>query len=224
MVCLVCRKLRKVHRFSTCHIENSFRRVVTKPCLKPCFTYLIPTLSGKKERIDWNFCELRILNCTIKGFWICCFIWKRLHWNIVKSCLGLFNRINLFQWHWIVVLQLGDTIHKVWIAKIRFRELFISIVELQLTSVKQILTNGRSVKAIQQSNDSISLGSNWQLKKLTDWNAHNTIKWKYFEPAILKYSIHSDFSPSLFVSCGYWLFSLFAFPHWLRYQIKTLSN
>ena len=31
MVWLVCRKLREIHGFSTCHVENSFRRVVTNP-------------------------------------------------------------------------------------------------------------------------------------------------------------------------------------------------
>ena len=80
-----------------------------------------------------------------------------------------------------------------------FRELFISIVKLRLTSVKQIFTNGNSVKTIRQSNDLIGLGSNCRLKKLTDSNAHNTIKRKYFESAILKYAIYSDFSLSLFV-------------------------
>ena len=58
---------------------------------------------------------------------------------------------------------------------------------------------GRSIKTIQQSNDSIGLGSNCRLEKLTDSNAHNTIKRKYFESAILKYATHSDFSLSLFV-------------------------
>ena len=60
-----------------------------------------------------------------------------------------------------------------------FRELFILILKLRLTSVKQIFTNERSVKTIQQSNDLIGLGSNSRLKKLTDSNAHNTIKRKY---------------------------------------------
>ena len=57
---------------------------------------------------------------------------------------------------------------------------------------------GRSVKTIQQSSDLIGLGSNCRLEKLTDSNAHNTIKRKYFESAILKYAIHSDLRLSLF--------------------------
>ena len=59
-------------------------------------------------------------------------------------------------------------------------------MKLRLTLVKQIYTNGRSVKKIQQSNDLISLGSNCRYKKLTDLNVHNTIKRKYFESTILK--------------------------------------
>ena len=73
-------------------------------------------------------------------------------------------------------------------------------MKLRLTSGKQIFTNGRSVKTIQQSNDLIGLGSNCRLKKLTDSNAHNIIKRKYFETAILKNAIRSDFNLSLFVS------------------------
>ena len=69
-------------------------------------------------------------------------------------------------------------------SKYTFRDLFILIVKLRLTSVKKLFTNGRSVKTIQQSNDLIGLGSNCRLKKLTDSNAHNTIKRQYFESAI----------------------------------------
>ena len=72
----------------------------------------------------------------------------------------------------------------------------------RLTSVKQNFTNGKSLKTIQQSNDLIGLESNCRLKKLTDSNAHNTMKQKYFKSAILKYGIHSDFNLSLFV---YWV-------------------
>ena len=72
-------------------------------------------------------------------------------------------------------------------------------VEFTNKGTKQIFTIRRCVKAIQQSNDLIGLGSNCRLKKLTDSNAHNTIKRKYFESAILKYEIYSDFSLSLFV-------------------------
>ena len=71
-----------------------------------------------------------------------------------------------------------------------------------------MFTNGRSVKTIQQSNDLIGLGWNWRLKKLTNSNAHNTIKRKYFESAIFKYEIYSDFSLSLFVS---WVVFMYAF-------------
>ena len=81
----------------------------------------------------------------------------------------------------------------------------MSIVELRIASVKQIFTIGRSVKTIKKSNDLIGLGSNCRLKKLTDSNAHKTIKRKYFESAILKYAIHSDFSLSLFV---FWVYRL----------------
>ena len=77
-----------------------------------------------------------------------------------------------------------------------FHELFISIVKLQLTSVKQIFTNGKSVKTIQQSKDLIGLRSNYRLKKLTDSIAHNTPCLKYrlgihSEP-IRTIPIHSD--------------------------------
>ena len=44
-----------------------------------------------------------------------------------------------------------------------FRELFISIVKLELTSVKQVFTNGTSVKKIQQSIDLIGLD------QIADW-------------------------------------------------------
>ena len=73
-----------------------------------------------KKTIYWNFCELRILKFTIKGFWICGFIWKRLNRHIVELRLGLWNRRNLFQWRGIVVLRLSDAIYKIWIVKIRF--------------------------------------------------------------------------------------------------------
>ena len=72
-------------------------------------------------------------------------------------------------------------------------------MKLRSISVKKFFTIGRSVKTIKQCNDLIGLESNCRLKKLTDSNAHNTIKRKYFESAILKYAIHSDFSLSLFV-------------------------
>ena len=39
---------------------------------------------------------------------------------------------------------------------------------------------------------------------MTDSNAYNTIKRKYFESAILKYALHSDFSLSFFV---FWVVS-----------------
>ena len=100
------------------------------------------------------------------------------------------SRSFTIKWHSPLNLNRQDT----------FRELFISIVRFRLTSVKQICTNGRSVKTIQQSNDLIGLESNFWLKKLTNSNGHNAIKWKYFDSAILKYAIHSDFSLSLFVS------------------------
>ena len=48
--------------------------------------------------------------------------------------------------------------------------------EITINSSKKIFTNGKSVKTIQQSNDLIGLESNCRLKKLTDSNAHNTIK------------------------------------------------
>ena len=86
--------------------------------LYPSITILF--LPRKNETIDWNFCELRILKFTVKAFWICNFIWKQLHQNIVELRLWLFNRINLFQWRWIVVLRLSDTVHEIWIVKIRF--------------------------------------------------------------------------------------------------------
>ena len=50
------------------------------------------------------------------------------------------------------------------------------VSKLRLTSGKQIFTNGRSVKTIQQSNFLIGLGSNCRLKKVTDSNICNTIK------------------------------------------------
>ena len=81
-------------------------------------------LPKKKETIDWNFCELRILKFTIKGFWICNFIWKRLHRNIVGLRLGLFNRIKLFQCRWIVILRLIKTVYKIWIVKIHWKKNF----------------------------------------------------------------------------------------------------
>ena len=85
------------------------------------------------------------------------------------------------KWHSPLNLNRQDT----------FRELFISIVKSRLTSVKQMLTSGKSVKTIQQSNDWIGLESNCRLKKLTDSNTHNAIKRKYFKTTILKYAIHS---------------------------------
>ena len=154
----------------------------------------------KKETIDWNFCELRILKFTIEGFWICSFILKTI---ASKHCWIAFrtfqsykfvsmalNRSFTIKWHSPLNLYRQDT----------FRELFISTVKSRLTSVNQIFTNGKSVKTIQQSNDLIGLESNCRLKKLTYSNTHNTLKQKYFEYAILKYAIHCSFSLSLFVS------------------------
>ena len=99
------------------------------------------------------------------------------------------TRSFTIKWHSLLNLNRQDT----------FRELFISIVKSRL-SVLQIFTNGKSVKTIQQSNDLTGLKSNCRLKKLIDSNAHNTIKRKYFESAILKYTIHRSFNQSFLFS------------------------
>ena len=86
-----------------------------------------------------------------------------------------------------------------------------SIVKSRLTSVKQTFTKRKSVKTIQQSYDLIGLESYYQLKKLTDLNAHNTIKRKYFESAILKYAIYRNLNQSF-------LFT------WVHYEVNPSTT